>query len=82
MSDTGFHERPLLPQLHHLQTGRCLAAQGRPSQKGGLVVLKACDYSDPSQVSPRAPSTGPLSPVRLTPGTWFSDAILSGVGSL
>ncbi|KAF6085862.1 polypeptide N-acetylgalactosaminyltransferase 11 [Phyllostomus discolor] len=37
-------------RLYHPQTGRCLVAQGRPSQKGGLVVLKACDYSDPNQV--------------------------------
>ncbi|XP_024420216.1 polypeptide N-acetylgalactosaminyltransferase 11 isoform X1 [Desmodus rotundus] len=37
-------------RLYHLQTGKCLVAQGRPSQKGGLVVLKACDYSDPNQV--------------------------------
>lgn len=37
-------------RLYHLQTGKCLAAQGRPSQKGGLVVLKACDYADPHQI--------------------------------
>ncbi|XP_059877136.1 polypeptide N-acetylgalactosaminyltransferase 11 isoform X2 [Delphinus delphis] len=37
-------------KLYHLQTHKCLAAQGRPSQKGGLVVLKACDYSDPNQI--------------------------------
>nr|XP_058930081.1 polypeptide N-acetylgalactosaminyltransferase 11 isoform X3 [Kogia breviceps] len=37
-------------RLYHLQTHKCLAAQGRPSQKGGLVVLKACDYSDPNQI--------------------------------
>ncbi|KAF6275985.1 polypeptide N-acetylgalactosaminyltransferase 11 [Rhinolophus ferrumequinum] len=37
-------------RLCHLQTGKCLVAQGRPSQKGSLVVLKACDYSDPTQV--------------------------------
>ncbi|XP_044775873.1 polypeptide N-acetylgalactosaminyltransferase 11 isoform X3 [Neomonachus schauinslandi] len=37
-------------RLYHLQTNKCLVAQGRPSQKGGLVVLKACDYSDPSQI--------------------------------
>ncbi|KAM5255388.1 polypeptide N-acetylgalactosaminyltransferase 11 isoform 4-T4 [Ctenodactylus gundi] len=37
-------------RLHHSQTGKCLAAQGHPSQKGGLVVLKACDYGDPAQV--------------------------------
>ncbi|MBV99608.1 Polypeptide N-acetylgalactosaminyltransferase 11, partial [Eschrichtius robustus] len=38
-------------RLYHLQTHKCLAAQGRPSQKGGLVVLKACDYSDPNQIT-------------------------------
>ncbi|XP_055990767.1 polypeptide N-acetylgalactosaminyltransferase 11 [Sorex fumeus] len=37
-------------RLRHLQTSLCLVAQGHPSQKGGLVVLKACDYADPSQV--------------------------------
>ncbi|XP_024594957.1 polypeptide N-acetylgalactosaminyltransferase 11 isoform X2 [Neophocaena asiaeorientalis asiaeorientalis] len=37
-------------RLYHLQTHKCLAAQGRPSQKGGLVVLQACDYSDPNQI--------------------------------
>ncbi|XP_063524073.1 polypeptide N-acetylgalactosaminyltransferase 11 isoform X2 [Pongo pygmaeus] len=37
-------------RLCHLQTNKCLVAQGRPSQKGGLVVLKACDYSDPNQI--------------------------------
>ncbi|XP_072820226.1 polypeptide N-acetylgalactosaminyltransferase 11 [Vicugna pacos] len=37
-------------RLYHLQTNKCLVAQGRPSQKGGLVVLKACDYRDASQV--------------------------------
>ncbi|XP_025308118.1 polypeptide N-acetylgalactosaminyltransferase 11 isoform X2 [Canis lupus baileyi] len=37
-------------KLYHLQTNKCLVAQGRPSQKGGLVVLKACDYSDPTQI--------------------------------
>nr|KAF6469447.1 polypeptide N-acetylgalactosaminyltransferase 11 [Molossus molossus] len=37
-------------RLYHLQTSKCLVAQGRPSQKGGLVVLKACDYSDPNQI--------------------------------
>ena len=44
-------EQSLLLQLYHLQTNKCLVAQGRPSEKGGLVVLKACDYSDPNQVS-------------------------------
>uniref|UniRef100_A0A8I3WWA3 Polypeptide N-acetylgalactosaminyltransferase n=1 Tax=Callithrix jacchus TaxID=9483 RepID=A0A8I3WWA3_CALJA len=37
-------------RLYHLQTNKCLVAQGRPSQKGGLVVLKACDYTDPDQI--------------------------------
>ncbi|XP_057602572.1 polypeptide N-acetylgalactosaminyltransferase 11-like isoform X2 [Hippopotamus amphibius kiboko] len=37
-------------RLYHYQTHKCLAAQGRPSQKGSLVVLKACDYSDPNQI--------------------------------
>lgn len=37
-------------RLYHFQTNKCLVAQGRPSQKGGLVVLKACDYGDPDQV--------------------------------
>ncbi|XP_077705730.1 polypeptide N-acetylgalactosaminyltransferase 11 isoform X7 [Canis aureus] len=46
-------KRPKILQrgrLYHLQTNKCLVAQGRPSQKGGLVVLKACDYSDPTQI--------------------------------
>uniref|UniRef100_A0A4X2KKS2 Polypeptide N-acetylgalactosaminyltransferase n=1 Tax=Vombatus ursinus TaxID=29139 RepID=A0A4X2KKS2_VOMUR len=46
-------KRPKILQrgrLYHLQTNKCLAAQGHPSQKGGLVVLKVCDYSDPHQV--------------------------------
>lgn len=43
-------ELPLF-QLYHFQTNKCLVAQGRPSQKGSLVVLKACDYRDPAQVS-------------------------------
>ncbi|XP_023495800.1 polypeptide N-acetylgalactosaminyltransferase 11 isoform X3 [Equus caballus] len=37
-------------RLCHLQTNKCLVAQSRPSQKGSLVVLKACDYGDPNQV--------------------------------
>uniref|UniRef100_A0A8C5VK22 Polypeptide N-acetylgalactosaminyltransferase n=1 Tax=Microcebus murinus TaxID=30608 RepID=A0A8C5VK22_MICMU len=37
-------------RLYHLQTNKCLVAQGRPSQKGSLVVLKACDYGDPNQI--------------------------------
>uniref|UniRef100_G1Q850 Polypeptide N-acetylgalactosaminyltransferase n=1 Tax=Myotis lucifugus TaxID=59463 RepID=G1Q850_MYOLU len=34
-------------RLYHFQTGKCLKC---PSQKGGLVVLKACDHSDPNQI--------------------------------
>ncbi|XP_077897013.1 polypeptide N-acetylgalactosaminyltransferase 11 isoform X3 [Ictidomys tridecemlineatus] len=37
-------------ELYHFQTNKCLVAQGRPSQKGSLVVLKACDYRDPTQI--------------------------------
>ncbi|XP_037691697.1 polypeptide N-acetylgalactosaminyltransferase 11-like [Choloepus didactylus] len=37
-------------KLYHLQTNKCLVAQGRPNQKGGLVVLKVCDYGDPNQI--------------------------------
>lgn len=37
-------------RLRHLQSSLCLVARGHPSQKGGLVVLKACDDTDPSQV--------------------------------
>ncbi|KAH0520308.1 Polypeptide N-acetylgalactosaminyltransferase 11 [Microtus ochrogaster] len=37
-------------RLYHLQTNKCLVAQGRSSQKGGLVLLKACDYGDPTQI--------------------------------
>lgn len=37
-------------RLYHLQTNKCLVAQGRSSQKGGLVLLKTCDYGDPTQV--------------------------------
>ncbi|XP_060103998.1 polypeptide N-acetylgalactosaminyltransferase 11 [Heteronotia binoei] len=37
-------------RLYHLQTKKCLVAQGHPSQKGGPVVVKECDYSDQNQV--------------------------------
>ncbi|XP_008306346.1 polypeptide N-acetylgalactosaminyltransferase 11 [Cynoglossus semilaevis] len=37
-------------RLRNLSTGRCLVAQGRPSQKGGAVVLRPCDPQDPEQV--------------------------------
>lgn len=40
-------------QLRNLSTGRCLVAQGRPSQKGGAVVLRPCDPQDPEQVRSR-----------------------------
>ncbi|XP_068603886.1 polypeptide N-acetylgalactosaminyltransferase 11 [Brachionichthys hirsutus] len=36
-------------RLRNLATGRCLAAQGRASQKGGVVVLRSCDPGDPEQ---------------------------------
>lgn len=36
-------------RLHNLATGRCLVAQGRASQKGGVVVLRPCDPRDPEQ---------------------------------
>ncbi|XP_020635415.1 polypeptide N-acetylgalactosaminyltransferase 11 [Pogona vitticeps] len=37
-------------RLHHLQSNKCLVAQSSPSQKGGLVVVRECDYSDQNQV--------------------------------
>lgn len=37
-------------RLYHFQTNKCLVAQGHSSQKGALVVLKACDYGDPTQI--------------------------------
>ncbi|XP_065253927.1 polypeptide N-acetylgalactosaminyltransferase 11 isoform X2 [Emys orbicularis] len=37
-------------RLYHLQTNKCLVAQGHPSQKGGLVVVRECDYNDQNQV--------------------------------
>ncbi|KAM8822548.1 polypeptide N-acetylgalactosaminyltransferase 11 isoform 2-T2 [Spinachia spinachia] len=36
-------------RLRNLATGRCLMAQGRASQKGGVVVLRPCDPRDPEQ---------------------------------
>lgn len=36
-------------RLRNLSTGRCLVAQGRASQKGGVVVLRPCDPRDPEQ---------------------------------
>ncbi|XP_018408623.1 PREDICTED: polypeptide N-acetylgalactosaminyltransferase 11 [Nanorana parkeri] len=37
-------------RLINMQTHRCLVAQGHPSQKGGLVVAKQCDYNDSDQI--------------------------------
>ncbi|XP_054847435.1 polypeptide N-acetylgalactosaminyltransferase 11 isoform X3 [Eublepharis macularius] len=37
-------------RLYNIQTNKCLVAQGHPSQKGGPVVVKECDYSDQNQV--------------------------------
>ncbi|KAG8443592.1 hypothetical protein GDO86_012120 [Hymenochirus boettgeri] len=45
-------KRPKILQrgrLMNMQTNRCLAAQGHPSQKGGLVVVKECDFTDKEQ---------------------------------
>ncbi|CAN9506202.1 unnamed protein product [Ophioblennius macclurei] len=36
-------------RIRNLATGRCLSAQGRASQKGGVVVLRPCDPRDPEQ---------------------------------
>lgn len=36
-------------RLRNLAIGRCLVAQGRASQKGGVVVLRPCDPRDPEQ---------------------------------
>lgn len=36
-------------RLRNQATGRCLAAQGRASQKGGAVVLRPCDPQDHEQ---------------------------------
>ncbi|KAM6970829.1 LOW QUALITY PROTEIN: polypeptide N-acetylgalactosaminyltransferase 11 [Tautogolabrus adspersus] len=36
-------------RLRNLATGRCLVAQGRASQKGGVVVLRPCDPQEPEQ---------------------------------
>uniref|UniRef100_H3D7P5 Polypeptide N-acetylgalactosaminyltransferase n=1 Tax=Tetraodon nigroviridis TaxID=99883 RepID=H3D7P5_TETNG len=36
-------------RLRNLATNRCLVAQGRASQKGGVVVLRPCDPQDPEQ---------------------------------
>lgn len=37
-------------RLRNVGCGRCLVAQGRPTQKGGAVVLRPCDPQDPEQV--------------------------------
>lgn len=37
-------------RLRNVGSGRCLVAQGRPTQKGGAVVLRPCDPQDPEQV--------------------------------
>ncbi|KAK7881176.1 hypothetical protein WMY93_029585 [Mugilogobius chulae] len=36
-------------RLRNLGSGRCLVAQGRPTQKGGAVVLRSCDPQDQEQ---------------------------------
>ncbi|XP_030054179.1 polypeptide N-acetylgalactosaminyltransferase 11 [Microcaecilia unicolor] len=51
--NNGGHKRPKIQQrgrLFNLQTNKCLSAQGHPSQKGGLVVVKDCDLNDPNQI--------------------------------
>ncbi|XP_067847364.1 polypeptide N-acetylgalactosaminyltransferase 11-like isoform X3 [Heptranchias perlo] len=37
-------------RLFNLQTSKCLAAQKYPDQKGGIVVVKECDWTDSNQV--------------------------------
>ncbi|KAL1006440.1 hypothetical protein UPYG_G00072440 [Umbra pygmaea] len=36
-------------RLRNLQADKCLVAQGRPSQKGGAVVVRVCDSHNPEQ---------------------------------
>ncbi|XP_053540183.1 polypeptide N-acetylgalactosaminyltransferase 11 [Ictalurus punctatus] len=36
-------------RLRNLLAKKCLVAQGRPSQKGGTVVVRPCDSQDPEQ---------------------------------
>ncbi|KAI5106606.1 polypeptide N-acetylgalactosaminyltransferase 11, partial [Silurus meridionalis] len=36
-------------RLRNLLAKKCLVAQGRPSQKGGAVVVRTCDSQDPEQ---------------------------------
>ncbi|KAH0627607.1 hypothetical protein JD844_003552 [Phrynosoma platyrhinos] len=42
-------------RLRHLQSNKCLVAQGHPSQKGGLVVVRECNYNDQNQASSSKP---------------------------
>lgn len=51
MSNRGVRRPNVLQRgrLRSVGTGRCLVAQGRPTQKGGAVVLRPCDPSDPEQ---------------------------------
>lgn len=37
-------------RIRHLLSGKCISAQSHPSQKGGIVVVKECDLSDPNQI--------------------------------
>lgn len=37
-------------RIRHLMSGKCISAQSHPSQKGGIVVVKECDSSDPNQI--------------------------------
>lgn len=37
-------------RIRHLMSGKCISAQSHPSQKGGIVVVKECDLSDPNQI--------------------------------
>lgn len=41
----------VLFQLRNILADKCLVAQGRPSQKGGAVVVRDCDPQDTEQVS-------------------------------
>ncbi|RXM36060.1 Polypeptide N-acetylgalactosaminyltransferase 11 [Acipenser ruthenus] len=40
-------------RLRNLLTSTCLVAQGRPSEKAGIVVVRDCDSEDPEQRSNR-----------------------------
>ncbi|XP_048456046.1 polypeptide N-acetylgalactosaminyltransferase 11-like [Rhincodon typus] len=37
-------------RLYNLQTSKCLVAQKYPDQKGGIVVVKECDWTDSNQI--------------------------------